>query len=83
LQNQGLNIGLALSDTSDYSLLLIFSFLSLTGYRKIVDFIDRSSHNGFYNRASALNFFPLATGGSVFAANTQARLILTRDSPSD
>jgi len=47
LQNQGLNIGLALSDTSDYSLLLIFSFLSLTGYWKIVDFIDRSSHNGF------------------------------------
>lgn len=78
--NQGLHVSSALANILDYSLLIDFSFQSLTEYRKIVDLADRGSDAGLYNLSQALNFFPATTGPGVFAADTQARVVLTRDS---
>ena len=81
--NQGLNVGSALGNPGDYSILMDFSFASLTGYRKILDFKDRTSDNGLYNLGGMLDFFPVAAGGPVFSADTLARVILTRDAATN
>ena len=56
-----------------------FSFSSLTGFRKILDFQNRASDNGLYNLNGSLDFFPTAAGGSVFSPDVLARVVLTRD----
>ena len=77
--NQGLNLSSALSNSGDYSILMDFSFSSLTGFRKILDFQNRASDNGLYNLNGSLDFFPTASGGSVFSPDVSARVVLTRD----
>ena len=51
--NQGLNLSSALSNSGDYSILMDFSFSTLTGFRKILDFQNRASDAGFYNLGTA------------------------------
>jgi hypothetical protein len=77
--NQGLNLSSALSNSGDYSILMDFSFTDLAGFRKILDFQDRTSDNGLYNLTAALEFFPVAAGSAVFSPNVLARVVLTRD----
>jgi hypothetical protein len=77
--NQGLNLSSALSNSGDYSILMDFSFSDLTGYRKILDFQDRTSDNGLYNLNTALDFYPVAGGSPIFSPNVLARVVLTRD----
>lgn len=78
--NQGLSLSNGLVDNGSYSIELQFSFANVSGYRKVLDFKDRSSDVGFYVLNSTLNFYPIAfPGGSPFSANTLADVILTRD----
>jgi len=77
--NQGLNLSSALMNPGDYSILMDFSFTDLNGYKKILDFQDRSSDFGLYNLSSTLDFFPVAAGGATFSPNVLARVVLTRD----
>ncbi len=78
--NQGLNVSSALSNVGDYSILMDFSFLDLTGYRKILDFKNLASDNGLYNLSTALNYYNFSSGpNGALAANTPARVVLTRD----
>jgi hypothetical protein len=77
--NQGPSLSNSVNPT-DYSILMDFSLSELGGYRKIIDFKDRTSDNGLYNYENQLSFFPGTTGGVSFTVNTPARLILTRDS---
>jgi hypothetical protein len=78
---QGLNVSSALSNVGDYSLLMDFSFQSLSGYKKIVDYKNLASDNGVYNLNTDLDYFNFSFGPTgAFTANTAARVIVTRDS---
>lgn len=81
---QGLTLAGALP-TSVYSLELSFRLDAVSGYRKLLDFKDRSQDFGFYVQNGFASFF--GAGGSntldpVFAPNTMAHLVLTRDAGS-
>ena len=79
--NQGLNLSSVLSDVGNYSILMDFSFQSLSGYRKILDFQNLTSDTGVYNLSTDLNYYNSAFGpNGAFTANTAARVIITRDS---
>jgi len=80
--NNGLHVSSALSSILDYSLLIDFSFTTVSGFRKVVDFADRGSDTGLYNLSGSLDFFPVTSGPTVLSANTPARVVLTRDSAS-
>jgi hypothetical protein len=78
--NQGLNVSSALTDVADYSFLMDFSFQDLSGYRKILDYKNLASDNGVYNLSTDLNYFNASFGPTgAFAANTPARVVITRD----
>jgi hypothetical protein len=84
--NQGLALSNALPGAANatYSVELVFRFDTLTGFRKIIDFQNRTSDDGFYTLGTALNFFPEATGpDGAFAVNTDARVVLTRNDVTD
>jgi len=77
--NQGLNVSNAINPTT-YSIETRFSFSLLTGFRKIIDFKDRTSDNGLYNFNTALDFFPVISGPTgAFAPDTFADVLITRD----
>jgi len=46
---QGLNLSNALLNSGDYSILIDFSFSTLSGFRKILDFKNQASDDGLYN----------------------------------
>ncbi len=78
--NQGLTLSNGLVDPANYSIETIFNFTTLSGFRKIVDFKNRTSDNGLYDLNTALNFFPVTTGpAGAFSAGVNAHLVLTRD----
>jgi hypothetical protein len=82
--NQGLALSNGLLDTADYSIEVIFNFSALSGYRKIIDFKDRTSDTGLYNLNNNLNFYNITTGsGTPFVANVDAHLVVTRDGSTD
>lgn len=70
--------------SANYSIELYFSFTDITGYRKIIDFKDRTSDNGLYNRDGVLNFYNFVSGpANEIAPNTLIHLVLTRDSATN
>ena len=74
--------GLVLTDVlpvSVYSIDFSSSLDLLSGFRKLIDFKDLGSDDGLYVLASALNFYPVVTGGTVLSAGQLARVTLTRD----
>jgi hypothetical protein len=78
--NQGLSLLNGLTDAGDYSVETTFQFSTTSGFRKILDFKNRTSDNGFYNLSTALNFFPVTTGpAGALSDNTDAQVVLTRD----
>jgi hypothetical protein len=82
--DQGLNVSSALSNIGDYSLLIDFSFQDLSGFRKILDYKNLASDNGVYNLSTDLNYFNFDFGpAGAFTADTEARVIVTRDSATD
>jgi hypothetical protein len=82
--DQGLNVSSVLSNTGNYSILMDFSFQSLSGFRKVLDFKNLASDNGLYDLGSALNYFNFSTGSTgAFTADTLARVIITRDSSTN
>jgi hypothetical protein len=81
---RGLNVSSALSNVAEYSRLIDFSFQTLSGYRKIVDYKDGASDNGVYNLNTGLNYFNSAFGpNGALTGDTLARLIVTRDSATN
>jgi hypothetical protein len=76
-----LNGSSELSNVANYSILMDFSFDTLAGFRKILDFKNLASDNGLYNLSTALNYFNFTTGPTgAFTPGTLARVIITRDS---
>src|SRR5581483_4712292 len=67
-----------------YSIEMLFSIDSTSGYRKLLDFKNRSSDDGLYNLDTALNFYPVTTGPSgALAAGRMHHLVVTRDGATD
>lgn len=68
-------------EDGSYAIVLLFKFDAVTGYRKIIDFKNRSVDLGFYNRNGSLLFydFTSSSNGGI-APNTFVQVVLTRDS---
>ncbi len=78
----GVNQGLSLTGVvgSTYTIALRFSFDAVTGYRRIIDYKNRSSDTGVYNYAGQAEFFPyLLAPNVVYAPGQLALSIFTRD----
>lgn len=68
--------------TDSYTILMKFSFADFSGYRKIIDYLDRSSDTGFYIYNSRINFYPLGTSANSFTAGQPMTLMVTREATS-
>lgn len=81
--NQGLGVLGAMPD-SVYTVDIVFQFDSLAGWRKILDFKNYATDDGYYTYDDQLQFVVVAgsvfaTGPHELAANTQLQSTLTRD----
>jgi hypothetical protein len=77
--NQGPTIS-GFSNPMAYSVEMAFSLINVNGYRKLLDFQNRSSDAGLYVLSSVLNFYPVVNGPSGdFAPNQVVRVVLTHD----
>lgn len=81
--------GLKLSPTTGvvssdaYTIVVLFEFDSVSGYRRIVDFKNGTSDNGLYVHDGKLEFFPHASGAAApLAANRYVQVVLTRNASS-
>ncbi|MEO7996302.1 MAG: PEP-CTERM sorting domain-containing protein [Gemmatimonadaceae bacterium] len=77
----GFNEGLSLTGVfgSSYTVAMRFRFDDVTGYRRIIDFQNRTSDNGPYVLDGAANFYNIATGPTApYAPNQMGLTILTR-----
>jgi hypothetical protein len=79
--NQGLSLSIPNSvNTSNYSIVLDFNIANASGYRKLVDFKNLTSDNGFYVLNGQLNFYPVAIGPiNAVTPSTNVQVALTRD----
>ncbi len=75
----GLSFDLESTLATDYSIAMRFSLDNLSGYRKLIDFVNRASDNGFYNLNSALDFYPVAAGSTTYLPGQEISVVLTRD----
>jgi hypothetical protein len=81
--NQGLSLSNAINPT-DYSIVMNFSIQNNSGYRKLIDFKNRTSDYGLYNRSSTLGFYPASSGsGGAIPANTLLEVALTRNATTN
>jgi len=79
--------GLKLSPTtgvvsnSAYTIVVLFEFDSVDGFRRIIDFKNGTSDRGLYVHDGDLAFFPHAAGTTTpIAANNYVQVVITRDS---
>lgn len=65
--------------TNTYTILMKFSFADFSSYRKIIDYIDRTSDTGFYIHDFKINFYPLGSSANSFTAGQPMTLMVTRE----
>lgn len=74
--------GLIASD--NYSLVILFRFDEVSGYRKIADFTNGTQDYGLYVLSSNLRLYSDAVGtGEPIAADTYVQVVLTRNGTTD
>ncbi|HEV8130970.1 MAG TPA: SBBP repeat-containing protein, partial [Acidobacteriota bacterium] len=80
------NNGLSVSPTggvipnNTYSVVVLFAFDVVSGFRRIVDFKNGASDTGLYNLDGNLNFYNVTGGsGAPISANVFVQTVLTRD----
>jgi hypothetical protein len=78
--NQGLSLGgLNLAADGAYDIEIGFSFDTLDGYRKIIDFSNLTLDSGLYELSSRLNFYPVTSGpAGTFQSGQLVNLQLVR-----
>lgn len=76
----GFNIDVNQNISTSYTIGLRFSFNLVSGYKRIIDFSNGSSDNGFYFLNGKLNFFPYGTGPTSISSNQLVDLVVTRSS---
>ena len=79
--NQGLTLSNVFASGSSYSLAIrsMYTANAPTGWRKIVDFKNLSSDNGYYDRSGQSYLVGGGSGGNPFSNNVMAFIVLTRD----
>ncbi len=80
----GINQGLSLSGvltSATYSVETQFRLTDTAGYRKLIDFLNRTSDSGLYNFGGAMTFYPGLGNGfaNSITPNTSTHLVITRD----
>jgi hypothetical protein len=76
----GFTLSNALASPGVYSIELRFLFDNTGGYRKIVDFKNRTLDVGFYNQSTAENQYNVASGpAGAFTAGSFTTAVITRD----
>lgn len=78
----GLTVDTQASLGDSYTIMLKFSFDQMTSWRKIIDFQDRSSDNGFYIYNGLIQEYPLGDGVTTFSPGQEITLMVTRDGAS-
>jgi hypothetical protein len=81
--NSGLQLTGGLFNADTYSIEMAFSFDSVSSWRRIIDFKDRSTDFGLYNFDGGIQFFPFTTGSTIFTPGGMVNLIITRDDAID
>lgn len=83
--NQGLSLSNGLLNAGNYSIELTFNFRDIDTWRKILDFKDLTSNNGFYNSpGNAVYFYPRAAGpADALRRDTNVHLVATRNATND
>lgn len=81
-----LNNGLLLSPATGvvpsnaWTMVLLFRFDTVSGYRRILDTKNPAAENGLYEINGLMNFYPTAYGpGAVMAASNYVQVVLTRN----
>ncbi len=81
-----LNNGLLLSPATGvvpsnvWTMVLLFRFDTVSGYRRILDTKNPASEQGLYEVGGLMNFYPTAYGpGPVMAASNYVQVVLTRN----
>ena len=81
--------GVQLSDTTGvvsngtYTIVALFEFDDLVGFKRIVDFKNGTSDRGLYFFNGKLTFYQnLGAGSTTIAANNYVQVVLTRDASS-
>src|SRR5947209_8401288 len=76
--NQGLQLSGGLTDTSNYSVIVVANLDSLDKFfNKVVDFQARASDFGLYVAGGHLQFYPGAAGPDAITANQDFQITLT------
>lgn len=77
--NQGPSIT-GITPLSVYTIDTVFTFEAVNGYRRIADFLNKSSDSGLYILNGGLNFFTQADGpDNVVTAGSPIRVTFSRD----
>lgn len=63
---------------NSYTIALKFSFSQVSGWRKIIDYKNRVSDDGFYYFGGKMQFYPGLTGATTYPANTVLDLVVVR-----
>lgn len=79
LANQGLTFRGESSLGPDYSIAMRFSLDQIGGWRKVVDFKNRSDDSGLYVLNNSINFYPFSVANAGVSASTSMDLVFTRD----
>ncbi|MFM9084208.1 MAG: hypothetical protein ACKOQ7_10090, partial [Actinomycetota bacterium] len=58
---------------------LKFSFSPVSGWRKIIDYQNRTTDEGFYYYDGRMQYYPGRTGSVVYPVNTVLDLVIVRD----
>jgi hypothetical protein len=79
--NQGLSLAYsALASTRLYSIETVFEFDQFSLWRKIIDFNNRTTDDGFYfDPSNLLDFFPVVAGTMPVTTPVTVDVVLTRD----
>jgi hypothetical protein len=80
--NQGPTLTNVFGNPATYSLELFFEFDFTSSYRKVIDFKNRSTHNGLYVSGGRFEMYGAAKSGGTIAPNAFTHLVLTRDGVS-
>lgn len=66
-----------------YSIAMTFSVNAVSGWRKIIDYMNRADDSGFYLLNGQLQFYPNAAGGAIFAPNDLMNIVVVRDATTN
>src|SRR5262249_26221880 len=77
-EGQGPSLSGAVNPTT-YSIEMLFRIDDTSGFRKLLDFKDRTLDEGLYDQSGALRFYPDSGPSGVFTAGRLHHLVVTRD----